>query len=66
MKPGVDRAARRVQLALAPQVRADLADHAVGDRDVGDATGRAAAVEDRSAADDDVSWHRLPSVVDRS
>ena len=29
---------------------ADLDDHAVGDRDVGDAPGRAAAVEDGSSA----------------
>ena len=45
---GRDRAARRVELALAAEVRADLGDHAVGDRDVGDAPGRAAAVEDGS------------------
>ena len=55
---GRDRAARRVELRLAAQVRADLADHAVRDRDVGDAAGRAGAVEDGSAADDEVSRHR--------
>ena len=56
---GCNRAARSVELVLAAQVGPDLADHTVGDRDVGDATGRAASVEDRTAADDDVSRHRI-------
>ena len=62
---GRDGAARGVELALAAQLRPDLADHAVGDRHVGDAAGRAAAVEDRSAANHefrrhlDLRWRRV-------
>ena len=50
MKPGATDAARRVELAVAAQAGADLADHAVGDRDVGVAPGRAAAVDHGAAA----------------
>ena len=57
MKPGVTAQPDGVELALAVEVRADLDDDAVGDRDVGDAPGRAAAVEDGSPPDDDVSRH---------
>ena len=57
MKPGAtaqpDASSSRSPRRFGPISRID----AVGDRDVGDATGRAAAVEDRSAADDDVSRH---------
>ena len=45
MKPGATAQPDASSSRVAAQVRADLADHAVGDRDVGDATGRAAAVE---------------------
>ena len=58
MKPGVTAQPDASSSRVALQVRTDLADHAVGDRDIGRAAGRAAAVEDRPAADDDVSRHR--------
>ena len=59
-EPRRDRAARGVELALAAQVRSDLADHAVRDRHVGRLARRAGAVEDRSAADDEVSRSDVP------
>ena len=66
MKPGVtaqpDASSSRSPLRFGT----DLGDHAVGDRDVGDATGRAAAVEDGSPLDDDVSRHLQFPFTDRS
>ena len=48
MKPGVTAQPDASSSRSPREVRPDLADHAVGDRDVGDAAGRAAAVEDGS------------------
>src|SRR5262245_27831236 len=60
---GRDDAARRVELAGASQVRANLADDAIGHRHVGDATRRTAAVQHRAAANDEISrQHDSPLV----
>src|SRR5262245_12317071 len=60
---GRDDAARRVELAGASEVRADLADDAIGDRHVGDAARRTAAVQDRAAADHAISRHHDSPLV---
>src|SRR5262249_4050380 len=69
------RAARRVDLYVSAQVRADLADDAVGNCDVSDASRRARAVVDRPTLENQVSnVHRyltrsrlmLPLTVDRN
>ena len=57
MKPGATAQPDASSSRSPAQVRPDLADHAVGDRHVGDPARRAAPVEDRAAADDDVSRH---------
>ncbi len=64
MKPGATAQPDASSSTIAAQVRTDLADHTVGDRDVGQPAGRAAPVDDRSAADDDVSRHRSSLSID--
>src|SRR5262245_14860172 len=59
-----DHAARRVELVVAPQVRADLADDAIGDRDVSDAAGRTAAVQHRAPANHAISRHHDSSLFE--
>ncbi len=64
MKPGATAQPDASSSRAPRRLGTDLADHAVRDRDVGHPTGRAAPVEDGSAADDDVSRHRsFPSCV---
>ena len=59
MNPGVTTQPDASSSRVAAQVGADLADHTVGDRDVGDPARRAAAVDDGAAADDEVSASRV-------
>ena len=58
-----DDVAGGVEHARAVEAVADLGDHAVGDRDVGRRAGRAGAVDERAAADDDVCGHGSLLVV---
>ena len=60
MKPGATAQPDASSSTRTLQVRADLADHPAGDRDVGVAAGHSAPVEDRAPADDELSRHQDP------